>query len=116
MTVMHDSIGTSRLLSFNPCRSPLAGIKAWIVGAASQGVRSVGSTLKLGAGWVADTAGKVAAGKGAACSASASAFAGDAPAAGDFSIVAGRQQGGRGPGAPLITESAWEQVGRRGRG
>ncbi|KAI7841239.1 hypothetical protein COHA_005076 [Chlorella ohadii] len=41
------------LLRFLPRR-----VKSWIVGAASQGVRSVGSTLKLGAGWVAETAGK----------------------------------------------------------
>lgn len=86
------------------------------MGAATQGVRSVGSTLKLGAGWVAETAGKVTAagGKGSAGGASARAFAGDAAAPGDFSIAAGRQQGGGAQlGAPHITESVWEQVGGR---
>lgn len=99
--------------------TPLAGMKAWIVGAASQGVRSAGSTLKLGAGWVAETAGKVTAagGKGGAGGTSASAFAGDTAAPGDFSIAAGKQQGGGAQlGAPHITESAWEQVGGRGLG
>ncbi len=88
-----------------------AGVKAWIVGAASQGVRSVGSTLKLGAGWVAETAGKVTAGKGGAGSPSASAFAADAQPPGDFSIAAGRRQAGGGLGALQFTESAWDQVG-----
>lgn len=94
----------------HPARAT-AGVKAWLVGKASQGVRSVGSTLKLGAGWVAETAGKVAAGKGAAAGPAASAFGGG-PAPGDFSIAAGRPGGvAAGPvGVPHVTESAWEQA------
>ena len=90
----------------------LAGAKAWLAGAATQGVRSVGSTLKLGAGWVAETAGKKAASKAAAAGPTSSAVR-SAPAPGDFSIAAGRPGAAAATalGAPHVTESAWEQVG-----
>lgn len=86
-----------------------AGAKAWLAGAAWQGVHGVGSTLKLGAGWVA---GQVA---GKAADAHKQDVAGDGGAAGpsSFSIAAGRAAA---PAAARVMEGAWEQVcgGERG--
>lgn len=78
-----------------------AGIKTWLAGATSIGVKSVGSQIKLGASLVA---GKLAGG------ASRAAAAGDG-GADDFTISAGRSPGQvQVPTSVRVADDAWQQV------
>lgn len=90
------------------CACGPAGIKAWLAGAATTTLTSVGSQIKLGASWVAGAAGKVAGRRGPDQE-------GSAP--GDFSIAAGRQQSHEEdvPAAVRVTQDAWQQVRACGR-